>query len=255
MLEVSKSSTKINEILKDYLYDVAKTYTQTNFFKKHIEIDNNPTKTASSEASFILSAPPTLDGFLKQGNSNVNSLQLIGGVPQLNQSEQLMTQPFGELGSRLIRVIPGGTNYQIQFGRLYTKHSNIKFSLYKWFLQKIVNSSDKTINFHMAPSGSSPTDFSGLESELYNIPFGIIIVRCTSLGDLISADFCEMCMISNVGASYSADGVTVVENLAIMVSSIVPCISSNDATPSYMASGSNHSSTNNPYPPKDFKLL
>lgn len=231
-------NSQLNKELRSYLYATAKAYTETNFFKKHIQIDNDPSMTASSETSFILSGPPSLEGYL---NSTIpekqDLLQLIGGVPQLSQSEQLQTQPFGELGSRLVRFIPGGTNYQLQFGRLYTRHSNIKYPMYKWLFM-LAKKNKLNIYFAFAPSITSHfKDFSGLESEIFNIPFGLIIVRCTSLGEFISADYCEMCMIANVGSSYSADGVSIVENLALQVCSIVPFMSSTNTTQPEVSKG------------------
>lgn len=247
LISKDNKNTTLNDEIRKFLYDTAKNYTSTNFFKKHIQIDNDPSRTASSETSFILSGPPSLEGYLDSSIPKKSDLlQLIGGVPQLSQSEQLQTQPFGELGSRLVRFIPGGTNYQLQLGRLYTKHSNIKFPMYKWLFTLALRKNIQAIHFAFPPSSKEShnnkypfiKDFSGLESELYNIPFGLIIVRCTSIGEFISSDYCEMCMIANVGASYSSDGVSVVENLALQVSSIVPFMSSSNTSSDEVTNGS-----------------
>lgn len=215
------TNTSINNSLKEFLYDVAgnEGLKELDFFNKLMEYDDNPNDIASSEASYVFIGPPTL----KQRNSSqsiVTYLTALGGIQQFSPSENRQVIPTGELGSKLKRVISGPTQYSLQLSRILTRHSNLKQALYRW-LSKLPGG-DKDIDMVRIPGSSKQAYFSGLESEIYGIPFGVLSVSCTANGTLIGADYLERCYIMNFGSPRQASNAMIIENASLYVTRVLP---------------------------------
>lgn len=216
----NSTNNAANKELKKFTYDVAQKFSEMDFFNKLVEYDDNPNDAASSEASYLFVGPPTLSQA-----SNIASIKEmmmpLGGVQQFSPSESLQHIPVGEIGSKIKRVARGSTNYSLQISRLFTRHSNLKYALYK-FLPKIMDT--KTVEMSRVPGKSETGYFAGLESELYGVNFGILSVTCTAAGIFIGADYMEKCAIMNYGTAKQARNVIEVNNASLYVSRVIPFI-------------------------------
>lgn len=213
----------INQELQKFLYDVATTAADTNFFKKVVEFNNDPNDTVSAEASLLLVTRPTLKAFenIATSATEFNShMFLLGGVMNFSPNESKQIVPIKEIGSARKRLVPGPTQYSASLSRLLTGHSNIKYALYQWLFT--INKEMKLVR---APGPNNNSHFSGFESEIYKIPFGIINLKATAGGDVVGADFLERCFLNSVNIGQSAQSPVVAENISFMITRIIPIIS------------------------------
>lgn len=216
--EVNKD---INSKLQAFLYDVATTAANTNFFKKVIEFNNDPNDTASTEASLLLVTKPTLKSFEQVNANNFSSeVFLLGGVMNFSPNESKQIVPIKEIGSARKRLVPGPTQYSASLSRLLTGHSNVRYALYQWLFKL-----NKTLSLVRAPGPNNNSHFSGFESEIYKIPFGMINLKATAGGDVIGADFLERCFLTSVNIGQSAQSPVIAENISFMITRIIPVIS------------------------------
>lgn len=232
-----------SQIIQPFLEKAQTDIRQLDFYNSPVEYDNDPTKVASSEASHIFCVPPIMKDFypkinpetgvLVPGGTGISARELtslIGGVQNFNPNESKQTIPVEELGSRLKRLIPGKQVYGVSMSRLLTKHGNLKWTLYKWMYMyaKLVGSvngqGNAQIEFKRAPG---PTDaenkyFSGMESDIFDYPFGLLHTKATINGQIFAADYFEECYINAEGTSISAQNPLMFDSVQIYVSRIVP---------------------------------
>lgn len=225
-------ATAVNNVLKGFLYDVSKTLDDLNFYDKVVQFDDDANGVASSEATFVFSGPPvakssyaidtTLNPDATLASSGILSmLTPIGAVQQISVNEGKQIIPFRELGSKLLRQAAGPTQYSGSMSRVLSMHSNLKFSLYEWLFKLYPNG----ISLTRAPSDNN-THFIGLESEIFAIPFGLLILVGSAGGKVIQAEYLEKCHIVNAGSSKQVGNTLIVDNVSFTVSRSVPLLTS-----------------------------
>ncbi len=240
----------INDLLDGYGYKYNQTMQEgRDYLNKSVEWSNNGNDVASIEASFLYVGPPTIDAYI---NSEAwKSVRALGGVQQytLNESKQFI--PFNEIGSRLKRKVGGSTQYSVNLSRVVSIYGDIKSAVYRWLMELNQNiylsrlpsamisdttPDGSTGNAAGLPANTFAPHLSGLESELFNVPFGIIAVHATAGGNFLKADLLENCTITNAGTPWSAGGVIMVDNLGIDLLRVVPFAGSDgmyfDSSPS-----------------------
>lgn len=225
----NNSNSDLNKALNLFLYKAAEDYKGMDFYKKLVEFSNDPNAAVSSQSSFLLVGPPTLDGMLTASKSNSkysfeNLFIPLGGIANFNTSEANNLIPMGEIGSSLMRMAPSDTAYNLSLSRLFTSHSNLKYAITKWQFSVATIAGVKTINMARTPGANNSSYFSGLESEVYGIPFGIISVHCDAAGNFVGADFYEQCFMNNFGKGFQSQSVVIIDNASCYVSAIVPLL-------------------------------
>jgi hypothetical protein len=243
MFNNNPKNAAINAELNKFLYEAATEYTQMDFYRKLVEFQNDPNSAVSSQSSYILAAPPTLDGLLRNASNTNYTFDKIctplGGISNFNSSEAKNLMPMGEIGSSLMRMAPTDAVYNLSLGRLFTSHSNLKSALFKWVFTVAEATQGGKIYMGRAPGVSGSPYFSGLDSELYGIPFGLIGVHCDAAGNFVGADFYEMCSMNSYGRGFQSQSVVIIDNASCYVCAVVPLVSSNGNThPSLKGSAS-----------------
>jgi hypothetical protein len=243
-------STYIGDILNGYLYDKVKTLNQADFFNKVMQFDNDPTNVGSSDATFIFAGPPVLNpekGWEGVANSNSavvgadaftstastaqlngiwNMLKPIGAVQQYSLQQGRQVIPFTELGSRLKRHVVGSGQYSASLARVLSRSTNLRASLYSW-LPDFLTHTGKSHELALAVTPYVKYDatgrkwehfhWTGLESELFDLPFGLLCLTGTAGGKFVHAEYLERCYIPNISKGFSAGSAMIVENVSIMV--------------------------------------
>ncbi len=245
-------ATSVSEILPGYLYDTVTSLYNMDFFNRVVQFDDDSNRVASSDATFIFAGPPVLhpkNGWKDGGGDTALSvdntgsvstlsgiaryLKPIGAVQQysLNQGRQII--PFNELGSRLKRHVVGGGMYSANMARVLTRSSNLKAALYSWlpeFLRLEEIAADQRLLLASAPSVTWDKDnrpwehynWVGMESEIFNIPFGLLAITGTAGGDAIHMEYLERCYMPAYSNGFNAGSPMVASNVQIMVTRPVP---------------------------------
>lgn len=218
-----------------------------DIYERSVEFDNQPYNTASGETSYAVITPPVIQNVMKIGDQVINGTNLssfsnlcmlLGGIQQMsvNTSKGLISIP--EVGSKRKRNIPTKASYSGGLSKILTKHKDLKTAMYGWLFKSLgadINKvSDSSIIYQKAPGGVITdelgthmiTHMSGMESDQFNIPFGLLIIKQTANGRFIGADFGEMCTILSFGQSDSAGNVVVVQNANIHINRVVPFLDS-----------------------------
>jgi hypothetical protein len=151
-----------------------------------------------------------------------------------------------EIGSKRKRHIPGPTQYGNSISRLLTNHSDLKSAMYKW-MGKV--ESFKQVTFQRIPGAAEVQggksvllkQFSGMESDLMNIPFGLLVVKQTANGTFVGSDFGERCYITNFGQADTSGNPIVIQNANIYINRVVPFMTKGGAVIGSLKPGSKDS--------------
>lgn len=214
----------IDDVIKPYLYTAATALNQLNYFDNVVEFDDDPNNVASSEATFVFSGPPVAKRSYGSDGGVVDFTKLlkpIGAVQQINVQSGKQIIPFRELGSKLLRQAGGPTQYSGSLSRVLTRQNNLKYALYRWLFEGILKG--KKLALARVPSDNNQ-QFIGLESEIYNIPFGLLILVGSAGGRVIQAEYLEKCHIVSDGSSKQVGNTLIVDNISFTVSRSIPFV-------------------------------
>lgn len=231
-------------LIRDFFYDAAKEIGEKlNHFNKQVEYDISASDMANSEASYIFSGPPVMQSSMRKmrtgadrqlmdsaGNTDDGSEALaflellcpIGIVQQFSVQASKQSILIPEIGSALDRRGPGKRSYSGVMSRVVTAHSNLNYACYKWLYRLMKSQPNKILTLLRNPAANGSTQFLGLESNLYDIGFGILEIKGTSSGDFISAQYCEKCDFANAGNTIQAGNPLIVDNLSLSMVRATP---------------------------------
>lgn len=249
-------------IASKFAYEVANKLSNLDAFKRTVESDTRPSQYATPEATVILAVPPTLEVIqTDEGAPLANAVKdfkslcyPIGFISRFQLSEAKMSSSAPELGSYIRRVIPGSVQYRASISNLRTSSRNIKYALYSYIrkLAAVDDTVQSAVIYKLPGPVAIDTNtgsirlkhWSGLNSDIYKMPFGLMRLRITSGGALLGCDYLENVMIPNYGKSVQAGTVSVVDNLSLFVGRVVPLTTSTGAGVAGFTAGTNMIASN-----------
>lgn len=226
--------TNVSDILSGFLYDTVTDLTNMDFFNKVVQFDDDPSRVATGDATFLFAGPPILhpkNGF-GSGVSIKDLLRPVGAVQQYSLNEGKQIIPFSELGSKLKRYAAGQTQYSASMARVLTKYGNLDYALYSWLHPwlTLVMKKDPTITLAIAPGATGDRQWVSKESDIYLIPFGLLAITGSAGGQIIHMEYLERCFIQGGGNSKAAGNPLVVDNVSILVTRPIPFTNANGET-------------------------
>lgn len=208
----------VNELLQGFLYDTITDLTNMDCFNKVVQFDDDPNNVASGETTVILSGPPILRDY--KGTSIQDLLQPLGAVQQFSIQEGKQITVIRELGSKLARQAVGSGQYNVSMSRVLTKYGNIGYGLYAWlhpYMSKVLGETDPSITLSIDPGAQGTKHFVSPESEIFNIPFGLLCITGSGGGEVVNIQYLERCQYLGSGNSKTAGQSLIVENVNISV--------------------------------------
>lgn len=191
-----------------------------NHMSQVVQFDDDANKVASAEASVIFAGPPVW-GQAPSGKTFAELLYPIGAVQGFAVNGQPQLIPYPEVGSRNKRMARGVTNYSAQLGRVLSFHDNLMHALYQW-VSDLAGTGDYEMLFRPGnKKGRGQFHWKNLDSEIFAVPFGLLEVKLTAGGDIMSARYLEKCYVQNEGDSINAGQTIIVENASIFVTRVV----------------------------------
>lgn len=222
-------ATNISDVLSGFLYDTVTSLSNMDFFNKVVQFDDDPSRVATGDATFLFSGPPVLKpgGYGPKEKPVHELLKPVGAVQSyvLNEGRQIV--PFSELGSKLKRYAAGQTQYSASMARVLTKSGNLDYALYSWLNDWLVNVMGDTsgaLNLAIPPGANNDQQWVSKESDIYLIPFGLLAITGTAGGQIIHMEYLERCFIQGGGNSKAAGNPLVVDNVSILVTRPVPFV-------------------------------
>lgn len=239
---MATSGEKISDLIKRVgaLYPVVKTTDQLNAWEKVVQFEDDANKVASGDTTIAFSGPPV---FLRPG-ANPTALEAantweqylvpLGALQGFSDNSTNGIMPFPEIGSRLKRAARGQASYQISIQRVLSYHSNILHACYAW-LARLNNTNNlalyRTPGEASRPGGAltgvldtqgSSPHFTTFESEIFGVPFGMLLATLSADGTIISQEYYERCYLMNHGKQVGAGQPMIQEAVSIMASRKVP---------------------------------
>lgn len=160
-------------------------------------------------------------------------LHAMGLVDSFGYSSSATVQPLYEIGSNRTFFTRGKTQNQVQISSMVADHAN----LMKAFLQESyiedsqkVKDSSYYLNTNGTKAPGAGSMALNLDSEAFNVPFGILMCfktkgedNGTSLnGRIIGATYLENCMLTNFSLNVQAQSPVIQDNVGIMFDRAVP---------------------------------
>lgn len=224
----------ISELLKNLnmLYDTTKSTNDIDFFNKLVQFEDDPNNVASADATIIFSGPPVYSRIGSAGADLGSALVPIGAVQGFNESETNGIMPFAEIGSRLKRTAASQAQYQLSLQRVLSYHSNLRYACYAW-LPKLAGGEAVDVRLLPNEPQSSTGDATGVgqvsgahfttfESDIFRLPFGLLLATMTANGKLVSREYYERCQLLNAGKSVAAGQPMIQESVSIYAVRKVP---------------------------------
>ena len=224
---------KISDLLKKLgaLYPVVEGTDDLNPWDKVVQFEDDANKVASGDTTIAFSGPPI---FRRPTNVDIAAwekyLVPIGALQGFSDNSTNNVVPFPEIGSRLKRAARGQASYQISIQRVLTFHSNIMHACYAWL--KNMPEAAAGVDLHRLPGEkkrSSPLTtqttsphFTTFESELFGVPFGLLLATLTADGTVMCQEYYERCYILNHGKQVGAGQPMIQEGISLMASRKVP---------------------------------
>lgn len=181
------------------------------------EIDTLGHEYITGDTVLLFSSPPTLKATL-HNLKRVNTIGLGSNI-MLNSNKTVI--PATELNMKYEYFVPGRVNNTINFSRILTSENNILNVFYKWLLEYLEKTFKNNISFLESPYGNNKKHLTSLGSELFLVPFGLIIVELDGLENFVAGFFAENCKILNHSFGVNESPV-IIENINIQCQAILP---------------------------------
>lgn len=222
--------TTISDLLKKVgaLYGVTTNTANADPWNQMMQFEDDPNKVASGDTTMAFSGPPV---FLKPTTDPAgfaNLLVPIGALQGFNDNSTNGIAQFPEIGSRLKRAARGQATYQLSIQRVLSHHSNINYAMYAWLAN--LPGVNTGLEFHVLPgetkrpdgvAGNSP-HLTTFESELFGLPFGMLLATISGDGTVISQEYWERCFIMNHGKQVGAGQPLIQEGISLVAARKVP---------------------------------
>ena len=219
-------ATDISSVLSGFLYDTVTGLTDMDFFNKVVQFDDDPSRVATGDATFLFAGPPVLSATGPKDPFK-DYLTPVGAVQSYVLNEGRQVVPFSELGSKLKRYAVGQTQYSASLARVLTKYGNLDYAMYSWLHKWLMDKyNNAELSLALAPGANKSRQWISKESEIYLIPFGLLAITGAAGGQIIHAEYLERCFIQGGGNSKSSGSPLVVDNASILVTRPVPFVDS-----------------------------
>lgn len=184
---------------------------------EHPEVDILGHEYITGDTVLIFSSPPTLKSTLNN-LKKVNAIGL-GSNFMLNSTKTVI--PATELNMKHEYFVPGRINNTINFSRVLTSENNVLNVFYKWLLEYLEKTFKENISFLESPYGNNKKHMTSFGSELFLVPFGLIVVELDGLENFVAGFFAENCKILNYSVSINESPV-IIENINIQCQAVLP---------------------------------
>lgn len=164
--------------------------------------------------------------------TDVNRLHAMGLIDSFGYSSSATVQPLYEIGSNRTFFTRGKTQNQIQISSMVADHAN----LLKALSQEAYNGAGRSqegyysVNTQGSKAPGSGSLSLNLDSEAFNLPFGILMCFKTKgetggnnlNGKIIGATYLENCVLTNFSMNVQSQSPVIQDSVGIMFDRAVP---------------------------------
>lgn len=169
-------------------------------------MDNAAYTSAHPDDTLVLVGPAR-----HSDSQNFSKLQPIGMLQQMQVSQQRPVQPLQAIGSGRNYFLAGKPMVNFSIGRLFAKGPNLYRALYRNIMDENIikgfNPEEKA-----ASNGNTDAVFN-MDSEMFLVPFGMVVAFRDKSGGNLGSFYIESCMISSYSIGIAAGQNMVMENV------------------------------------------
>ena len=184
-------------------------------------MDNAAYTSAHPDDTLVLVGPA------RMGNAtDFSALTAVGMLQQMQVNQQRAVQPVQAIGSGRNYFLASKPSVSFSIGRLFAKGPNLHRALYK----NIVSDTNISGFNPRAPAATKehPNGVFNMDSELFLIPFGLVVAFRDKDGSNIGSFNIESCMIGSYSIGIAAGQNVVMENVNGSADRILPINLSTD---------------------------
>ena len=195
-------------------------------------MDNAAYTSAHPDDTLVLVGPA------RQSNvSDFSKLQPVGMLQQMQVSQQRAVQPAQAIGSGRTYFLAGKPMVNFSIGRLFAKGPNLHRALYRNIMS---NATIEGFNpKEPATASNNPDAVFNMDSEMFLVPFGLVVAFRDKSGGSLGSFYIESCMISSYTIGVVAGQNMVMENVNGSADRIYPINLSTTATVANFFDGNN----------------
>lgn len=194
-------------------YDSKQSYPDVAPFSDAVWKDELPLEYPTGQFTFLFAGPPKY-ALMKQ---NAKLLTPLGLVQDISYQAQRQLAPIPEIGNRYFRHIGGRWSHMANITRIMSLEGNLAGMLYRW----VERQNDQYVVKATPEQSDRRKHIVTVESDMLNMPFGILVVRGNELGQAVSATYWEKCMIASMGEQISSGQVIITESVQIVMARTV----------------------------------
>jgi len=172
--------------------------------------DNIPFTSAHPDDTLVLVGPPRFKDM-----KDPNQLHAVGMIQGLSYSQQRALQPMQAIGSGRAFFVSGKSTVQYQIQRLFVKGKNLMRALYENAkTQGSLPVTDHEAWGERAVADKTPNFVINLDSPLFLVPFGLMIVYRDRSNAPLGGVYLENCMLASYQSSIQAGQTTIMESVS-----------------------------------------
>jgi hypothetical protein len=194
-------------------------------------MDNAAYTSAHPDDTLVLVGPARVSNVAGEG-SDFSNLQAVGMLQQMQVSQQRAVQPLQAIGSGRNYFLAGKPMVNFSIGRLFAKGPNLYRALYNNIMS---NDTIKGFNpKEPASASNNPDSVFNMDSEMFLVPFGLVVAFRDKSGGSLGSFYIESCMISSYSIGVAAGQNMVMENVNGSADRIYPInLTTNAATANF----------------------
>ena len=203
-----------------YPIGVTKSLGTWNFQKHHVErmLDNAAYDAAHPDDTLLLAGPARKG--VATGPSSPRKLMALGMFQSFGMQSQAPVMPLMGIGSGRSFFLRGKSQSSWNLQRVMINGRNLLRALYHNATE--VAGLDPSKFDDPASLSRSSQYFINLDSELYYIPFGLVVIMRTKSRTLVAGCYLELCMINSYGTQIQAGQNMIAEMVSGACDRILP---------------------------------
>jgi hypothetical protein len=203
-----------------YPIGVTKSLGTWNFQKHHVErMLDNATYDAAHPDDTLLLAGPARKGVASSSGNGTRKLMALGMFQSFGMQSQAPVMPLMGIGSGRSFFLRGKSQSSWNLQRVMINGRNLLRALYH---NATESGLDQSQFDDPASLSANSQYFINLDSELYYIPFGLVIIMRTKSRTLVAGCYLELCMINSYGTQIQAGQNMIAEMVSGACDRILP---------------------------------
>ena len=199
-------------------------------------MDNAAYTSAHPDDTLVLVGPARHSSVVN-GTTGFAALQAVGMLQQMQVSQQRAVQPVQAIGSGRNYFLAGKPLVNFSIGRLFAKGPNLYRALYKNIMDE---NTIKGFNpLEKAVSDNYTDGVFNMDSEMFLVPFGLVVAFRDKSGGNLGSFYMESCMISSYSIGIAAGQNMVMENINGSADRLYPIDLSSNTVAANFFGGSN----------------